>query len=212
MTFFWIYFPEGTWLNFPLGRKLTPSNHHPSQCLEHVYHVQWSYGPRFSSSPGSLSLDLDAAWGSWWYSLRPHHRWHLVQDAFDTPNPATCWKFHSPTHSGTWEEGKCSQCGYPKNKKDLFVFTNPSKVNINYSLLRVVLSPIPALHFQEFCGGLTLNKCSSFSFPMSETEKGVRIYVEISLMQGRYSSGKCLHQRPLMLGDSSDSCSSLGQF
>lgn len=47
---------------------------------------------------------------------------------------------------------------------------------------------------------------------MSETEKGVRIYVEISLMQGRYSSGKRLHQRPLMLGDSSDSCSSLRQF
>lgn len=179
----WIYFSAGTWPNFPSGRQLTPSNLCLSKCLEHVHCVQWSYGLQFRSSPEWLSWDLDVAWGSWQYDLQPHHRWHLVQDAFDTPNPATWQKFHSPRHSR--RNVKCSQCGCPKYNTDLFVFTKSSKVNINYSLLRVVLPSVSALHFQDSQGGLTLKKCSCFSFHMSETEKGLLISVESSLMQGR---------------------------
>lgn len=205
----WIYFPEGTWLSFSLGRKLIASNPHSSKCLENVYCVQGSYALKFSSSPESPSWDLDAAWGSWWYSLWSHHRWHLVWHSTNQKKG----KLRKVSFTNTfWYIGgrKAQSVWSPKNEQ-ILVFKISCKVNNNYSLLRMVPS-ISAFHFQESHRGPTLNKRSSFSFPISETEKCLLIYVEISLIQGRYSSGRCLHQRPLTLGDASDFSSSLRQF
>lgn len=58
---------------------------------------------------------------------------------------------------------------------------------ISHPLLRMVPSAISALHFQETHVDPTIKKCSSFSFSMFETEKHLRICVEISLVQGRCS-------------------------